>query len=163
MAGQVSAGGLGDTDEQQGEPAEQDVGADAVFQAVVDRAQVEHRFHVAPAAFDFQQLLVAQGDVLSREFRVGAAQQVLAVQALLGFDLRGVDAEQAFGCHAQEPVEAGLGGDLPAQFGASGGTEGVRSGDLVGQVGDEMFPDVLVAFGFVGGTQALFRLASRQQ
>jgi hypothetical protein len=30
------------------------VGADAVFEAVIDRAQVEHRFHVAPTAFDLK-------------------------------------------------------------------------------------------------------------
>ena len=33
----VAGGGLGDADEQQGEPAQQDVGADAVFEPVVDR------------------------------------------------------------------------------------------------------------------------------
>ena len=32
---------FGDADQQQGEPAEQDVGADAVFEAVEDRAQLE--------------------------------------------------------------------------------------------------------------------------
>ena len=33
------------------EPAQDHVGADALFEAVVDRAQVEHGFHVPPAAF----------------------------------------------------------------------------------------------------------------
>src|SRR5215471_7882305 len=56
-------GGLGDADEQQREPAEQDVGADAVFEAVVDRSQVDDLFQVTPAAFDFEELLVAAGDV----------------------------------------------------------------------------------------------------
>src|SRR5512142_43421 len=58
-----AGGGLGQPDEQQGQPAQQHVGADAVFLAVVDRAQVEHALHVPPAAFDFEQLLVAQRDV----------------------------------------------------------------------------------------------------
>jgi hypothetical protein len=40
------------------------VGSDAFFFAVVDRAQVDDLLEVAPAALDFQQLLVAQGDVL---------------------------------------------------------------------------------------------------
>src|SRR5258705_525444 len=53
----VSGGGLRDAHEQQREPAEQDVGADTVFESVVDRAQVEHGFQVPPAAFDFQELL----------------------------------------------------------------------------------------------------------
>src|SRR3954469_21119717 len=74
--------GLDDADEQQGEPAEDDVGADAFFEPVVDRPQVDDLFHVSPAAFDLQELLVAQGDVLGGQVRVGAAQQVLAVQVL---------------------------------------------------------------------------------
>jgi hypothetical protein len=40
------------------------VGADAVFEAVVDRSEVEHGLHVAPAAFDLQQLLTSERDVL---------------------------------------------------------------------------------------------------
>jgi hypothetical protein len=47
---------------------EQDVGADAVFQAVVDGAQVEDGLHVAPAAFDFEELLVPERDVLCGQF-----------------------------------------------------------------------------------------------
>jgi hypothetical protein len=66
--------GLDDAGEQQGQPAQQHVGADAVFEPVVDRAQVEQLFHVAPAAFDLQELLVAQGDVLGGQVRVGGAQ-----------------------------------------------------------------------------------------
>jgi hypothetical protein len=74
-----------------GEPAQQDVGADAFFEPVVDGAQVEDGFHVPPAALDFQQLLVAQRDVLG-DLRVGAAQQVLAVQVGFGGGLGLVDA-----------------------------------------------------------------------
>ena len=63
-------GVLGGAGEEEGEPAQQDVGADALFEPVVDRAQVQDGFHVPPAAFDFQELLVADGDVLGGEFRV---------------------------------------------------------------------------------------------
>ena len=59
----VAGGVLGDADEQQGEPAQHDVGADAVFKAVVDGAQLEGGLHVAPAAFDFEELFVAERDV----------------------------------------------------------------------------------------------------
>ena len=59
----LAGGGLDDADEQQREPAQQDVGADAFFEAVVDRAQVEDLLHVPPAAFDLEELLVAQRDV----------------------------------------------------------------------------------------------------
>jgi hypothetical protein len=58
------------------------VGADAFFLAVVDRAQVDDLLEVAPAVFDFQELLVAQGDVLRGELGVAGAQQVLAVEVL---------------------------------------------------------------------------------
>ena len=58
-----AAGVLGDAGEEQGEPAEDDVGADALFFPVVDGAQVDDLLHVAPAAFDFEELLVAEGDV----------------------------------------------------------------------------------------------------
>jgi len=46
-----SGGGLGDADEEQGEPAEDDVGADPLLQPVVDRAQVDDLLEVPPAAF----------------------------------------------------------------------------------------------------------------
>ena len=36
-----AGGRLGDPDEQEGEPAQDDVGADPLFQPVVDRAQVD--------------------------------------------------------------------------------------------------------------------------
>ena len=52
-----------DADEQEGEPAEHDVGADALLLAVVDGAQVDDLLHVPPAALDLGELLVAEGDV----------------------------------------------------------------------------------------------------
>ena len=59
----VAGVGLGDADEEQGQPAQQDVGADAAFEVVVDGAQVEGGLHVPPASFDFEELFVAQSDV----------------------------------------------------------------------------------------------------
>ncbi|UIX29346.1 hypothetical protein LUX31_04480 [Streptomyces sp. GQFP] len=64
---------FGDTDQQQPQPAEQDVGADAVLAAVVDQPEVEHGLHLAPAALDLQKLLVPQGDTLGRQCRVAGA------------------------------------------------------------------------------------------
>ena len=55
-------GGLGDPDEQQGEPAQADVRPDPFLFPVAGRAQVNDLLEVAPAALDFQQLLVAQRD-----------------------------------------------------------------------------------------------------
>src|SRR6266702_7415979 len=59
----AAAGVLGDPGEQEGEPAEDDVGADALFLAVADRAEVDDLLHVAPASLDFEELLVSEGDV----------------------------------------------------------------------------------------------------
>ena len=58
---------LGDPDQQQRQPAEEHVRADAVFLAVVDRPQVQRGLHVAPGALDHKQLLVAERDVLDRQ------------------------------------------------------------------------------------------------
>ncbi|MFF3062814.1 hypothetical protein [Streptomyces sp. NPDC057909] len=47
-------GAFGDADQQQGEPAQQHVGADAVLQAVEDRPQLQDRFEITESAFCFQ-------------------------------------------------------------------------------------------------------------
>jgi hypothetical protein len=100
---------LGDADQQQREPAEDDVGADAVFLAVADGAQVQRGLHVAPAALDLQQLLVAQRDILRAQGRVRGAQQELAVQVRLAVDGAAVDAQQPALGLAQEALEAAFG------------------------------------------------------
>ena len=100
----VAGVGLGDPDQQQREPAEQHVRADPVFFAVVDRSQIEGGLHVAPRAFDLQELLVAQRDVLDGQGRVGGAQEELAVELLLGLDGGTVDPEQAGLGGADEPL-----------------------------------------------------------
>jgi hypothetical protein len=84
------------------------VGSDAFFLAMAGRAQVDDPLQVALAALDFQELLVAQGDVLCRELGVGGAEQVLAVQVLLGLDLGRVDPQDAAGGDVQVPVQARL-------------------------------------------------------
>nr|WP_204249104.1 hypothetical protein [Nocardia arizonensis] len=44
--------GFDDSDHQQRQPTEHDVGADAFLEPVMDRPQIEDLFHVPPAAFD---------------------------------------------------------------------------------------------------------------
>ena len=83
-----------DADEQQRQPAQLDVGADAVLAVVEHRAQPERALAVAPAAFDGEQLLVGGGEVVGGEGEVGGAQQPLAVQVGLAFDGGLVDAQQ---------------------------------------------------------------------
>ena len=61
---------FGDADQQQREPAEQDVRADAVLEAVEDGPQLERGLQVAEAAFGFEQVLVAERDVLGGEVGV---------------------------------------------------------------------------------------------
>jgi hypothetical protein len=58
---------LGDADQEQREPGEQDVRADPVLVAVEDGPQLDRGLHVAEAALGLEQALVAQGDVLSGE------------------------------------------------------------------------------------------------
>ena len=100
--------GFGDADEQQCQPAQLDVGADAVLAVVVDRAQPEAALAVAPAAFDGEQLLVGGGQVLGGQGEVGGAQQPLAV--VVGFPCGGgaVDAQQPGLGAAQQPAQPGL-------------------------------------------------------
>ena len=90
-----------DPDEQQRQPAQLDVGADAVLAVVEHRAQPERALHVAPAAFDGDQLLVGGGQVVGGQGEVGGAQQPLAVQVLLAAgSRRGRCAAARTGCGA---------------------------------------------------------------
>jgi hypothetical protein len=84
------------------------VGADPLLFPVVDRAQVDDLLHVAPAALDFQELLVAEGDVPGGHLRVGGAQEVLAVEVLLGLRRPGIDAEQSAGGDPQAAFRPGF-------------------------------------------------------
>jgi hypothetical protein len=90
----VAGAGFGDPDEQQCQPTQLDVGADAVFAVVVDRAQPEAGFAVTPATLDGEQLFVGGGQVLGGQGEIGGAQQPLAV--VVGLACRGgaVDAQQ---------------------------------------------------------------------
>lgn len=55
---------LGDTDQQQGKPAEQHMGADAGFDAVIDRPQIEVDFMSRNPRSASSRFLVAERDVL---------------------------------------------------------------------------------------------------
>lgn len=65
-------------DEKKSQPAEQVVGLDRFFVAVVHRPQLRSGLHVPPAPLQLEQLLVAQGDLLGTELGVRAPQQELA-------------------------------------------------------------------------------------
>jgi hypothetical protein len=93
----AAAGVLRDPGQAQRQSAQDDVGADPLLFPVIDRAQVDDLLHVPPAAFYFRQLLVPDGDVFGGELRVRGPQQVLPVEILLGFRLRGVGAQQPAG------------------------------------------------------------------
>lgn len=126
-----------------------DVGADPVPAAVIDRAQVQDLLHVAPAPLDFQELLVAQRDVLGGQVRVAGAQEVLAVEVRLRLGLGLVHAEQAGGGDAQEPLQAGFAGQGPLDPGTLGLAQRVRAGDGFFELGDQPCADRGVAFGLV--------------
>jgi hypothetical protein len=146
----AAGGGLDQADEQQRQPAQQHVGADAVLAPVIDRPQVEELLHVPPAALDGDQLLVAQCDVLGARLRVGAVQQELAVQLGFGGDRLGVEAQQSAGCDLQVAVQAGLGGELSAQLGPLGSREPFGAGDQLAQGGDQPLANLLVPLDSLG-------------
>ena len=74
LAAEVAPGvvglAFGDPDEQEREPADEDVGADALLEAVEDGAQLEGALEVAEGAFGLEQVLVAERGVLGAEVRV---------------------------------------------------------------------------------------------
>jgi hypothetical protein len=82
---------LSDSDQQQGEPAQQDVGVDAWFDAVIDGSRVEGGFHVTEPAFGFEEVLIAERDVLGGQIRIRRRQQILAVDSFLGTHLGEID------------------------------------------------------------------------
>ena len=96
LAGRI----LGDPDEQQGEPAEQDVGPDAILSAVEDRAQSRGSSSCPARPLDLEELLVAEGDVFRGQRRVAGPEQELAVEALFASDRRPVDPQEATGADA---------------------------------------------------------------
>jgi hypothetical protein len=112
------------------------VGADAFFLAVAGGPEVDDLLEVAPAALDFQELLVPQSDVLGGQLRVGAAEQVLAVEVLLGLDGGCVEPQQPAGDYPQVAVQARLGSDGPAQLGPLGLGELVAVLDHLVEVGE---------------------------
>lgn len=142
------------------QPAEGNVGADPVFAPVPDGVQVDDLLYVFPAALDFEQLLVPDGDVFRGQVGVRGAEQVFPVQVFLGFRLRGADPEQAARSNAQLAVQAGPGGDDAAQLGAPAGAELVRVPDHFFELGDYPCPDDGVAPGGVGVKQMTNRSSS---
>ena len=143
--------GLDDPDQEQGEPAEQDVGADPVLEAVVDRAQVDDVLHVAPGVLDGGELLVAQRHVL-RGLRCGSEVRSRYLPSSFASAVMAacVEAQQPAGGDAQVPVQAGLGGDHPPQLGALALATGVRAVDELAQLVEHVRTDGGVPFGGVG-------------
>jgi hypothetical protein len=90
----IVGGVLDDADEQQRQPAQLHMRADAVLAVAEHRAQPQRALHVPPAALDRDQLLVGGGEIVGGQREVGGAHQPLAVQVLLPLDRRVVDAEQ---------------------------------------------------------------------
>jgi hypothetical protein len=91
----LPGGAFGDPDQEEGEPADDDVRLDAVLEPVEDGAQLECCLQVAEGAFGLAQVLVAERDLLGAGVGVGGGGQVLAVEARLGRDLASVDQQPA--------------------------------------------------------------------
>ena len=142
---------LGDPDQQQRQPAQQDVGADAVLLAVVDGAQVEGGLHVAPAALDLEQLLVAERDVLGGQGRVAScAAGTCRRGAPRRRRRRGRRAAARRGS-AQEPLEAALGcAGRPASSARSAAVSWSLPAIASSSWASELVADGAVALGLVG-------------
>src|SRR5829696_2126057 len=176
------AGPLGDAGQQQRQPAQQHMGADAVLQPVEDGAQQQLGLQVPEAALGLQQVLVAQGDVLGAEVRVGGGQQVFAVQPRLGLDLGAVDCQPPVWLLTQPPAQGGvvtqgalgpqvrgfglvsgrvaeLAGAVTVALAADAGQFGLDAGDrllAVGLVADRLVGVVADDKSPVGGVQVDF-------
>ena len=123
------------------------MGADAVFAVVVDRAQPEAGFAVAPAALDGGELLVGGGQILGAQGEVGGAQQPLAVVVGLACGGGAVDAQQP-GCGApHQPAQPGLARQGADQLVAAALGPGVGALDQPGKVLDEPLAHGGVPFG----------------
>jgi hypothetical protein len=103
---------------------------------VEHRPQPERALHVAPAAFDLQQLLVGRGQVVRCEGGVAGAQQPLAVQMMVALHRGGVDAQQLAGGAAQVAAQPGLGLWAPDELVAAPVAPAVRAGDQRLQMGE---------------------------
>ena len=84
------------------------MGADAVLEAVEDRPELECGLQVAEAAFGFEQVLVAERDILGAQVRVRGGEEELAVELLFGGDLLAVDPQPPGRGLAQVAPERGV-------------------------------------------------------
>jgi len=146
----VAGGVLHHPDQQQDQPAQLDVGADAVLAVVEHRTQPEAALQVAPAAFDLHQLLVGVDQVLAGQRLVGGAQQPLAVQVGLPGGGAAVDAQQPGLGAAQEPAQPRFGLQRADQLVAEAGGPSVGAVDQALQVGDQRGADCGVPVGLFG-------------
>ena len=147
VAPRVAGGVLRDADEQEREPAQLDMGADAVLAVVKDGTERERSLQVPPSPLDLGELLVGEGEVGRRERVVVGAEHELAVVAGLVGDRRAVDAELALGRATKEAVEAGGRSQLADELVASLLAPGVAALDPPLQVRDEVLAHSPVARG----------------
>jgi hypothetical protein len=145
----VAGGLLGDMDQRQVEPAQHDMGADAVLEAVKHGAQFEGGLHVPPATFDFEEMLVAQRRCPPRTgWGRWCASKEAAIEAFLGAHGGPVDAQQPAGGAAQEPSQPG--GQPRSEVDPGGGGRAVGAVDRGGELGEKVLADGPVAFGGFG-------------
>ncbi len=107
---------LGDPDEEEPQPAEEDVRPDPVGQPVVDRPDVHQVLEVPEDALRGSELLVAENDVLGGEAVARARHQELAVEAFFRVDLRLVDPEFAAGGLADVAAVGRVQSELAGRF-----------------------------------------------
>ena len=78
---------LCDPNQQQGEPAKHNMGADAVGLGVVYRSEGQGRLQGPEGPLNFHELFIPQGNILGRQTLVTGAQQIFAIQFFRLLDL----------------------------------------------------------------------------
>src|SRR6185312_5810234 len=146
----VAGGGFGDAEQQQREPAQLHVGADAVLAVVVDGTKPQGALAVSPAAFDGDELLVGGGQIGGGQCQVGGAQQPFSVEVGLACGGAAVDAEQPGLGAAQVAAQPRLVAQRPDQFVAFVRGPGIGAGDQPVEVFDQPVAHGGVAVGGIG-------------
>lgn len=117
VAPRVSNLDLGNAQDEQCQPAQLHMGADAVLAMVIHRSEVDGGLRVALPSFNFEEGLVSESDVLGRERLVGRAEEELAIEFGIPPDGRPIDAQLPRGGATEEALVGRLRRQRPVVLG----------------------------------------------
>ena len=102
---------LGEPNQEQGEPTEENMTLDLLLLAVIDRTKLKGGLQTAKGCLDLQELLVSKGDLVGREAGVIGADEILAVELLVCPDTGLVDGKTPVCSDLEIPLEEGMGSE----------------------------------------------------